>query len=238
MPAPALLALALALTAQAQPAPEAARLDPPLPAAGDPWSAQVTAYALPPQDVGWITDEAPARACEVEVAVSVKGEHTVSPLPVSGCPQGMLDAAVAATGSWRFLAPEGAEGPTRLRVRYVFLYNATLGTTTLHAELDPGAAFTDERGAPGLMLVHRAGPPEPITAKLPKKAKKAGVGPTTCTFLAQVDAGGGVLSLAPRACPDRLSEDAARRLRAARLDPKTVDGLAYPDETVLTVSYR
>ncbi len=233
-----MLATLLALLWPAALAQEAARLDPPLPAAASPWSLAIKGYALPPQDLRWITDEAPARACEVRVAVSKLGVPEPSAIPSPGCPEGMSAAAVEATRSWRFEVDEAAEGPTALEIRYVLNYNATLGTTTLHAEVDPGAEHADERGAPGLMLVHRAGPREPVVGKLPKKAKKAGVGPGACVVLARVDAGGALLGSTPVDCPEALQADAARLLGKARLDPKTVDGMPYADEVRLTVRYE
>jgi len=52
-----LLALALLPSAWAQ---EAARVDPPLPVHGDPWSAEIRTYALPPQLSFVSADPAPS----------------------------------------------------------------------------------------------------------------------------------------------------------------------------------
>lgn len=229
-----MLLLALPLAALAQ---EAVGLNPPLPAAASPWAAEILAYALPPQDVRWLTDDAPWRACAVELNISPDGAFTVEPRPAEGCPEGLLLAAVEASRAWRLRAPEGALGTSRLRVAYVMQYSATLGTTTLHAEVDPGLENADLQGAPGLQLVHRAGPREPIEAKLPKSAKKAGLGPTLCALRASVDASGGLVSAAPAQCPEALVADARKRLAKARLDPKTVDGMPYADEVIIGISY-
>lgn len=215
-------------------AQEAARVDPPLPVHGDPWTAQIQAYALPPQDVRWLTDDAPTRTCSLDLSLRPDGgfdAHAVA------CPEGMAVAAEEATRSWSFVVPSGVEGPTRLRVDYVFQYSATLGTTTLHAEVDPGVEARAERGVPGLQLVHRAGPKAPIEAKLPKAARKAGLGALTCRIEVSVGADGRAGEARAIECPDVVVSDALQRVRGARMLARTVDGMLYEDRVVVEVSY-
>lgn len=226
-----LLALALLPSAWAQ---EAARVDPPLPVHGDPWSAEIRTYALPPQDVRWLTDDAPFRSCSVDLSLRPDGGFDVR---AGTCPEGMAAAAEGATRAWSFGVPQGVEGPTRLRVDYVFQYSATLGTTTLHAEVDPGAAARAEQGVPGLQLVHRAGPKAPIEAKLPKAAKKAGLGALTCKVEVQVGADGRPGQARALDCPEPVAADAVRRVSGARMYARTVDGMLYEDRVVVDVSY-
>lgn len=223
--------LLLALTALAQ---DATGVDPPLPIVGVPWSASVSAYALPPQRVSWITDDAPLRSCLVLVDLSPDASFVVSP---GACAPGMAEETMAAARAWRFQVPEGAEGVSRLELRFVLQYSATLGATTLHAEVDPGAAHLDLGGVPGLKLVHPATLVEPLTAKLPKPARKAGLGPSACAVRARVDVRGRVAEASATDCPETLRPDALKRVGKARFTPRTVDGLSYSDEVTVRVEY-
>lgn len=215
-------------------AQDALTLSEPLPIAGQPHPATVTAFALPPQKVAYITDDALTRACEIVVTLQPDG---ATALAAAACPPPMIEDARAITGQWRFIADPAATGPTTLRVRYVLVYSAALGTTTLHAEIDPGADHLDIEGSPGLKLVHPATLAAPLEAKLPKSAAKAGLGPTECKLKATVDARGKVAATAVVACPEALLKDASKRVRGAKFSPYAVDGNASATEVEVSVRY-
>lgn len=231
-----MLTLLLTLTAPAL-AQDATTLSEPLPIAGSAWSALVTAFALPPQKASFITTDAPLHACALSLALQPSGSFEAS---VGDCPEPMKADALAAARQWRF-APESleaAQGPTRLDLRFVLQYSEVLGATTLHAEIDPGAAHTELSGAPGVQLVHRASVVRPVEVKLSKKQVKQGLGATSCAFQATIGANGSVSELAPVAeCPPALHLDATKRLRDARWLPRTVDGVPYPDTVPAVVTY-
>ena len=211
-------------------AQDAARLDPPLPIQGDPAAAQVAAFALPPQRVEYITDEAEYRSCTVRVQM---GPGEIVDARPGECPPQMAPDAVAASRNWRFEAPSA----TTVEIRYVMRYSATLGLTTLHAEVDPGAAHGEEEGAPGLQLVRPPTLKGALKAKLPKAARAAGLGGATCTVRVLVDPFGKVAEALPQDCAPELSADAAGRVQASRWRPHTVDGQPEVGETEVVIAY-
>lgn len=228
------LLLALSPAALAQ---DATTLTEPLPIAGQPWSALVTAFALPPQKASFITTDAPLHACELTLTLQPSGAFEST---AGSCPEPMRPAALEAARQWRF-APESLEtatGPTTLHLSFVLQYSEVLGATTLHAEIDPGAANTALSGAPGVQLVHRAALVRPLEVKLSKRQVKRGWTATTCSYTASIGANGSVTDLKPVGeCAPAVNLDATDRIRDARWLPKTVDGAAYPDVVPASVTY-
>lgn len=228
-----MLPLLLARAALAQ---EAATPEDPLPIAGDAWPARVTAYALPPQRLRYLTDEAPARRCAVQLRLGPTGDMEVSP---GACPAPMVEDALAATRAWRLtpIAPDPT-GPSRFTVTYVMNYSATLGVTTLHAEIDPGRDDRWARGAAGVKLVHAAEPDRPLRGKLTGRLRAAGATPGTCRLGVEVNVAGGAQITDASACPAPLLPDATERVGRARFNPRTVDGAAMPDQIVVEIPYE
>lgn len=231
-----MIALLLAGVAAAE---EPVGLDPPLPLAGDPWSAEVVAYALPAQDPAWLTDAARFRSCTVAVVLQPDG--TAEPA-AEACPEPMVAAALDATRLWRLRPVDGEapEGSTRVLVHYVVRYDATIGTMTLHAQIDPGAeaAFRGERGAPGVKLVHPAAAVREVHPKLPGSARKAGLGPTTCRLRVGVDGAGDAHAITVEDCPEALTAHAEKTVGKWRFSPFVTDGMSAPAEVVVEVVYR
>ena len=227
-----MLALLLPLCALAQ---DAVSPEDPLPIAGTAWPAVVTAYALPTHKLAYLTDDAPLRTCAVLVKLGQFGAMSVE---AGECPAPMADDAVSITRAWRF-APVEPDPPSgnELVVTYVLQYSEKLGVTTLHAEIDPGADHAWERGAPGVKLVHRAGPARPLDVKLSGKLRKAGAAPGSCRLRVEVAETGAVMSAEPVECPAPLAADAAERVKKARFDPKTVDGTPMADRVEVEVRY-
>lgn len=228
-----LTALALLGAALAQ---DATTLTEPLPIAGQPWSALVTAFALPPQKAAFITTDAALHVCELTLTLQPSGAFEAV---VGRCPEPMAPAALEAARQWRF-APASVDlavGPTKMGLAFVMQYSEVLGATTLHAELDPGGANTALQGAPGVQLVHRAAMTRSLDVKLSKKQIKAGVTPTECRFAVDVSAIAKVTSTRALACPEPLLADAVKRLNNARWLPRTVDGVPYEDAVEASVNY-
>lgn len=226
----AALALPLAL------AQDAITLAEPLPIAGAPWSALVTALALPPQKASFITSDAAFHACELSLTLQPSAAFEAS---VGDCPEPMKEAALDAARQWRF-APanlDSAVGPTTLKLRFVLQYSAVLGATTLHAEIDPGAANTALEGSPGLKLVHGASMSHDLEVKLSRRQVKAGLTATECRFVADISPIAQVVETRVVSCPEPLADDAVKRLKNARWLPRTVDGVAYDDRVEVSVRY-
>lgn len=211
-------------------------LDPPLPLAAQPWQATITAWDLPPQRAEYLTEQVEELRCQLQLDIQPDGSHSTTVLT---CPETMADAALEATGRWSFAAAE-AEQPTRARLDYVLRYNHSLGSLTLHAEIDPGAqaALAGVEGRPGLRLVHEASPVKPLERKLPRKARKAGLDTTTCHLRARVGTSGRVLETLVVECPEQLSADAAKRVSKARFSPTRVDGLRQEDVVEVDITYQ
>lgn len=225
-----------ALTLPLALAQDATTLSEPLPIAGAPWSALVTALALPPQKASFITSDAAFHTCELTVTLQPSAAFELS---VGACPEPMREAALDAARQWRF-APaslEEAVGPTTLKLSFVLQYSEVLGATTLHAEIDPGPANTALQGSPGLKLVHRAALSHDLEVSLSRKQVKAGVTATECRFVADLSPIAKVTATRTVACPEPLVADAVKRLNNARWLPKTVDGVAYEDTVEVSVTY-
>lgn len=228
--------LLLLLASRLALAGEGITLDPPLPVAGEPWSATATAWDLPPQRPEYLTEEVEELRCPLRLEIQPDGSHQVDG---SACPASMVEDALAAAGRWSF-APVEAEGPTVAGLQYVVRYSHSLGAMTLHAEVDPGAgaARAGVEGRPGLKLVHEARPDKPLVRKLPGKAAKAGLGDTACHFRVRVGTSGRALETLVLDCPDALVEDATRRAVKARYIPTRVDGRSQEDVVDVQVTYQ
>jgi hypothetical protein len=230
---PALLLPLVSARARAQ---DASTVDPPLPAASAPWSVEVRAYALPPQKVEYLTDDAPTRSCEVRVRVRPDGSHDAT---AGTCPEAMKADAVAATLQWRFAPAAGvqARDVATLSLRYHLQYSATLGFTTLYAELDPGPGGAGLEGRPGLQLVHGPTQTSAWDGRLPKAAKKAGVTGGTCAVALTVGVDGRASVRSVGGCAESLQEAARSGAAKTRWTPRTVDGQARPHDLELLLPF-
>jgi Gram-negative bacterial TonB protein C-terminal len=230
-----LLPLLLALSPPAH-AQDSSAVDPPIPTSSSPWLAVITAYALPPQKVEYLTDDQQWRSCVMHVAVDPSGTHTVT---AGACPAPMQADAVLATEQWRFAPGPGvsAAGPTTLTLTYQLQYSAALGVTTLHAEVDPGPSGADLEGRPGLVLIHGPLIEADIATKLPKAARKAGVLGGSCQVSLRVGADGRASTTEVVGCDETLAADARARVDKSRWTPRTVDGQARAADAMVTLNY-
>ena len=230
----ALFAGMAATTALAVEPDEASTVHPPLPVAGTPVPATVTAYALPRQDRALLgNDDSPERTCPVQVDLQPDGSFVATAL--ESCPPAMVEPVQAAMQAWGF---GGAEEPTRFQVQVHLRYSAQLATTTLFASVDPGAEAAADglEGKPGLQLVHPPVLQSPLQRKVPGKARKAGVGATDCVVRVLVGQTGRAAMTEPVDCPEALVADAQKRVSKSKWTPLTVDGL--PDEGLVDVTVR
>jgi hypothetical protein len=227
-------------------ADDAAAPDHPLPIDAEPYDVRVVAYLVPPPDVAWITSEAPAFRCSLEVTYEPAGETGVGGVGAtpSACPDVMVAPLSGATAGWRFEPVDPAsKGPTKFAVHWVLRYTPTIGVMTLSAEVDPGeeAAFAGETGVPGVKLVREARPKKEVHPKLPKSAAKAGVAAgATCALHVTVDASGRVAAPAPAeaGCPEALMAAGTKAAKKWRFSPKVVDGLVEATDLDLVVTFR
>lgn len=235
-PLPLLALLPLLLLPGLALAQDSSAVDPPIPTSSTPWLAVITAYALPPQKVEYLTDDQQWRSCVMRVDVDPGGAHTVT---AGACPAPMQADAVRATEQWRFAPGPGvsATGPTTLSLTYQLQYSAALGVTTLHAEVDPGPTGADLEGRPGLVLIHGPLVQAPIAAKLPKAARKAGIQGGACQVSLRVGADGRASTTAVDGCDATLATDARARVDKSRWTPRTVDGQPRAADALITVNY-
>ncbi len=211
----------------------------PLPLHGDAWELEVHSYVLPPQDVSWLESTDAFRSCVLKGAMGPDGATTWE---LGTCPTAMGPVALHATQTWSIQPAADAEpaGTTRFEIRYVVRYSETLATMTTHAAIDPGerAAFAGYRGVPGIKLVHPAELVKLKQPKLPKKSKKAGITPPTCTLQLSVDPAGEPFEIAVIDCPEGLVEAARKAADKARYTPMVVDGMTEVDEITIQVPFR
>lgn len=226
---------ALCSAASAASADEGIPLDPPVPVDGSPWSAQLTAWALPPQSTDYLVEEVERLACPLRFTVQPDGSATVDG---SACPDSMRPAALEAAALWSFQPVEPTDQAATLRASFVVRYSAALGAMTLFTELDPGAAHPFEEGRPGLKLVLAATPAKPLAFKLKGKQKKAGAEPGSCTLRARIAMDGRVTETLVERCAPELARDAEARVRKARFSPGRIDGQVVEDVTDVVVTYR
>ena len=227
------LSLLLSGVALAQ---DSSPVDPPIPTASAPWTAVITAYALPPQKVEYLTDDQQWRSCVVRLVVRPDGAHSVT---AGECPEPMKADAVLATEQWRFAPAPGAKaaGTATLSLTYQLQYSAALGVTTLHAEVDPGPTGADLEGRPGLVLIHGPYEDAELLPQLPRAAKKAGISSGTCLVKVQVGVDGRASATAVDGCDATLAADARALVAKSRWTPRTVDGQARAVATELTLVY-
>ncbi|NOY26326.1 MAG: hypothetical protein GXP62_10685 [Oligoflexia bacterium] len=226
------LAALLAGTARAQ--DDGIALDPPVPIAGDPWNAQVTAWALPPQTTSYLVQDVPRLTCPVTLVIQPDGAAVAT---AETCPETMRQAALTAAAMWTFSPVEASDQPSTAQIRFVVRYNAALGAMTLFAELDPGSDHPYEEGRPGLKLIRPATPTKALEFKLKGKQRKAGIEPANCSLRARVTADGRVTESLVVACPDALAKDAQARVAKARFLAGRVDGQVVEDVTDVVVRY-
>ncbi len=211
----------------------------PLPIHGEPWDLELRAYLLPPQDVSWLTTTDAFRSCVLSGSLVADGSPSFE---VVRCPEPMVGAAMEATRRWSFVPAPDAEpsGATRFEVQYVVRYAEQLGTMTTHVALDPGAdaAFDGAVGVPGIKLVHPAQVVKSKPAKLPKKARKAGLEPQPCTVGLSVDPVGKPQQLVALDCPEDLRPAAIKAASKYRYTPRVVDGMTEVEEIRVTVDFR
>lgn len=232
-----LLAFGSAVLAQ-----EAARLDPPLPVAAEPWPVEVHAYALPPQDPAWVQRYASHHVCHLHVILAPDGTVRTEE---GACPDGMAPVCTKALAAWDLRPlpgsdPEDLAEPTRFASRWVLHYDATLGFLTLHVVLDPGheAAFDGVRGAPGIKLVHPARPRKEVHTRRPRKARKAGIPPTRCPVTFSLDPEGEITDMELGPCPDLLRDRVRRAASRWKFHPRVEDGLLHADTCTGEVEAR
>lgn len=214
-------------------------LDPPVPVLGRPWSALVTAWALPPQRVEYLIEGVDRLPCPVAITLQPDGLPTVD---ASACPESMRAAAQEAAALWTFQPVEPGPAPTSLGLTFVVRYNAELGAMTLFAELDPGPAYALEEGRPGLKLVRPATPRGAevggIEGKLKGKQRKAGLAATDCALRVRVGPDGRASESLVVSCPEALAASSQALALGARWEPGTIDGQPVEDVTDVVVSWR
>ncbi len=215
--------------------------DDPLPIDAWPWDVRATAFLLPVQDVAWLTDDAPFHTCPVDVTWTLAGAPVA--LTAADCHPPMAAPCEAATRAWRLEPgdPSAAVGETRFTVRYVYRYSEKVGTTTLHAEVDPGgeAAFLGSVGPPGIKLVHPARATREVTPRLPRAARKAGLAAGACPVDLTVDPGGRPTNARARAeCPEPLRAEGVRAASRWRFSPRVVDAVTEPEALTVVVAFR
>jgi hypothetical protein len=200
----------------------------PFPIRGDSWHATVSAYALPVQDPRWLTDDRRVRTCRVLVTLTPGGQLTTT---TPDCPDALATATAEATAAWRFDPADDAAGDSHVEVVYVVGYDGTIGTMTMHAEVDPGdeAVETGERGPPGVKLVRH---PRPTKEKHAKARDTA-----PCDVELIVDIKGKVASTGATTCPDEVAADASKAASKWRFLPLAVDGLEQPGTTTATIRF-
>ncbi|MBN1337290.1 MAG: energy transducer TonB [Deltaproteobacteria bacterium] len=213
----------------------------PFPVDGWPWDARVLAFLLPVQDVSWLTDDAPFHTCSVNVTWAAGTEPVARAMP--DCHPPMVGPCEAATRRWRFepLDASAAEGETRFAIRYVYRYSEQVGATTLHVEVDPGevAAFDGWVGPPGVKLVHPARVRKEVTPRLPRSARKAGMGAGACPVTLTVDPGGRPREIRAREeCPEVLREAGLEAASRWRFSPRVVDAVTAPETLTVVVAFR
>lgn len=210
----------------------------PIPVEGVPVSVVVVAYLIPPQDPAWLTDAAQFRTCRVQVTFAPDAPVEATPL---SCPEPMGTAVTQATRDWEYrLADKASTDATRFTVEWVFRYEEKLGLTTLHAEVDPGEdmAFTGVVGPPGVKLVHPAAVRKEVRARVPRKARKAGIEATPCAGRAELDQAGGPVRVEWTSCPDELRSAAGKALSKWSFTPRVVDGFTERDLVPVTVTFK
>jgi hypothetical protein len=213
----------------------------PFPVDGWPWDVRATAFLLPVQDAAWLTDDAPFHMCPVDVSWTVAGPSEVQVSPE--CHPPMAAPCELATRSWHFEAQDAmtATGSTRFTIRYVYRYSAQVGTTTLHAEVDPGeaAALDGQVGPPGVKLVHPARASREVTPRLPRAARNAGLYAGACPVDLTVDPEGRPREVRARPeCPEQLAEAGVKAAGKWRFVPRVVDAVTEPEAVTVVVAFR
>lgn len=240
---------ALAEEPQAEPEEsiqEASVPEEPFPLQSDQGLLRVVAYALPPTDVSWITDERFERRCTLNARFALDSTLTVEP---ADCSSQALPSCLDAARRWRFEwvePPPAVEPPLpspvgSFQLTFVLRYEEKVQVLTMHAIVDPGkeSAFEGASGPPGVKLAHSSETTREVPVKLSGKQRKQGMVAGSCAATVRVDPDGRARDpILAADCPDPLDQALAKAISKWRFSPRVVDGVTEPELRTLTLTWR